>query len=56
VDADGRAVYETVAWPWEVPVGSTVAFVWGYLLAGRRRGAAVRRQAVTPAGSPATPA
>lgn len=26
----------TVAWPWYAPVGSTIAFVWGYLLARRR--------------------
>ncbi|MCH8806971.1 MAG: hypothetical protein IH986_12890 [Planctomycetes bacterium] len=25
-----------VAWPWNVPIGFTVAFGWGYLLAGRR--------------------
>jgi Na+/proline symporter len=33
----GDLQYVTVAWPWFVPIGSTVAFVLGYLLAGRRR-------------------
>ena len=32
--ADGRIV--KIAWPWYAPIGSTVAFVWGYLLARRR--------------------
>ena len=32
-DQDGNPVYLTVAWPWEMPLGCTVAFVWGYLLA-----------------------
>jgi hypothetical protein len=26
-----------IAWPWYAPIGSTVAFVFGYLLAGRKR-------------------
>ncbi len=26
----------TVAWPWQTPLGSVIAFAWGYLLAGRR--------------------
>jgi len=25
-----------LAWPWYVPLGSVIAFVWGYLLAGRK--------------------
>ncbi|MCH7812404.1 MAG: hypothetical protein IID40_00130 [Planctomycetes bacterium] len=33
---DGQAIVKTISWPWYAPVGSTVAFVWGYLLAGRR--------------------
>ncbi len=28
--------YITVAWPWYIPIGSSVAFVFGYLLARRR--------------------
>ncbi len=35
-DADGNPTYRTVSWPWQIPVGSTIAFVWGYLLARRR--------------------
>jgi len=30
---DGNLEYITVAWPWFTPIGSVVAFVWGYLLA-----------------------
>ncbi len=33
----------TLAWPWFIPVGSTVAFVWGYLLARRPADAGVSR-------------
>ncbi len=33
---DGAVRYTTVAWPWFVPIGSTVAFVWGWLLARRQ--------------------
>ncbi|MHC4063946.1 MAG: sodium:solute symporter family transporter [Planctomycetota bacterium] len=33
---DGKMAIRTIAWPWYVPIGSTVAFVWGYLLARRR--------------------
>ena len=32
----GRPTMLTVAWPWYAPLGSTVAFVFGYLLARRR--------------------
>jgi len=39
-DADGNATYLTVAWPWYAPVGSSIAFIWGYLLARRRTEAA----------------
>ncbi|MBU0638865.1 MAG: hypothetical protein KKB50_08375 [Planctomycetes bacterium] len=35
-DADGVPKVLTVAWPWYAPVGSSIAFVWGYLLARRR--------------------
>jgi solute:Na+ symporter, SSS family len=35
-DAQGNPTYISVGWPWMVPLGSTVAFVWGYLLARRR--------------------
>jgi hypothetical protein len=30
-----------VAWPWYVPIGSTVAFAFGYLLAGRKNESSV---------------
>lgn len=33
---DGAAVKATVSWPFYAPIGSTIAFVWGYLLAGRK--------------------
>jgi SSS family solute:Na+ symporter len=32
-DPAGAVSYQTVAWPWMIPLGSSVAFVWGYLLA-----------------------
>ncbi|NLX23955.1 MAG: hypothetical protein GXY55_20070 [Phycisphaerae bacterium] len=32
----GAPTYLTVAWPWYAPLGSTVAFVWGFLLARRK--------------------
>ncbi|MFH0980455.1 MAG: hypothetical protein V2A79_02820 [Planctomycetota bacterium] len=32
-DANGNVTYLTVAWPWYAPLGSTVAFVFGYFLA-----------------------
>ncbi len=35
-DAKGEPVCITVAWPWMIPVGSTIAFIWGYLLARRK--------------------
>jgi SSS family solute:Na+ symporter len=35
-DANGNPTYLTVAWPWYAPVGSSVAFIWGYLLAQQR--------------------
>ncbi|MFQ5490673.1 MAG: hypothetical protein ACE5GE_08135 [Phycisphaerae bacterium] len=31
---DGDTLAKSIAWPWYAPLGSTVAFVWGYLLAG----------------------
>jgi len=31
-----KVTYSTVAWPWFVPIGSTVAFVFGFLLARRK--------------------
>ncbi len=34
----GAPSYLTVAWPWYAPLGSTVAFVWGFLLARRKSG------------------
>jgi solute:Na+ symporter, SSS family len=36
LDKAGHPGYITVAWPWEIPLGSAVAFVWGYLLARRQ--------------------
>lgn len=33
---DGSVSYVILSWPWYVPVGSTVAFAWGVLLAHRR--------------------
>ena len=38
---DGSPTYLTVAWPWYMPIGSTVAFVFGYLLARRKDDAEV---------------
>lgn len=32
----GQATRLRLAWPWYTPVGSLVAFIWGYLLAGRK--------------------
>lgn len=29
----------TIAWPWYVPLGSTIAFIWGYILADPRESA-----------------
>jgi len=34
-NANGEMSFINLAWPWNAPVGSAVAFVWGYLLAGR---------------------
>jgi SSS family solute:Na+ symporter len=36
VNADGTPVIRTIAWPWQIPLGSLVAFIWGYLLAHRK--------------------
>jgi Na+/proline symporter len=33
---DGEQRYVNVAFPWMVPLGNVIAFVWGYLLARRR--------------------
>ncbi len=35
-DKNGDATCLTVGWPWMIPLGSTIAFVWGYLLARRK--------------------
>ncbi|MBN1488888.1 MAG: hypothetical protein JXA69_03135 [Phycisphaerae bacterium] len=32
----GKVKYTTVAWPWFTPIGSTTAFVFGFLLARRK--------------------
>ena len=37
--ADGEPAVMKIAWPWYTPIGCTIAFIWGYLLA-RRRGLA----------------
>lgn len=36
VEANGTVRYITIAWPWFTPIGSVVAFVFGYLLAGKK--------------------
>ena len=35
-DVEGRRAILTLSWPWQVPIGSTIAFIWGWLLAGRK--------------------
>ena len=40
--ADGEVAYHVLAWPWYIPAGSTVAFVFGILLGKPRRGAGFR--------------
>ncbi|MFH1747170.1 MAG: hypothetical protein ABIG44_09030 [Planctomycetota bacterium] len=35
-DASGTVNQLTISWPWYAPFGSSIAFIWGYLLAGRR--------------------
>ena len=37
VEVDGETVKRTLSWPWYAPVGSIIAFIWGYLLAGRKQ-------------------
>jgi hypothetical protein len=32
----GKEAFVTIAWPWFTPIGSTVAFVFGYLLARKK--------------------
>lgn len=34
-DARGNATFQNLAWPWQIPVGTTIAFIWGVLLARR---------------------
>ncbi|MBI5863134.1 MAG: hypothetical protein HZB38_01210, partial [Planctomycetes bacterium] len=41
--AEGQIVYKPIAWPWLGPIGSVIAFVWGYALAGRKAATAVAR-------------
>lgn len=36
LDAQGQPKMQVVAWPWQIPLGTVVAFVWGYLLARPR--------------------
>lgn len=33
----GRPIFVNIAFPWEIPLGNVVAFVWSYALARRRR-------------------
>jgi len=35
-DKDGNPTIQNIAWPWQVPIGSTIAFLWGWLLANKR--------------------
>ncbi|UCD27726.1 MAG: hypothetical protein JSV03_11530, partial [Planctomycetota bacterium] len=35
-DKTGNVTYSTIAWPWFIPIGSAVAFIFGYLLARKR--------------------
>lgn len=34
---DGETVRRTLAWPWYAPLGSAMTFIFGYLLANRRK-------------------
>jgi len=36
-DRFGNPTFQVLAWPWYVPLGSLVAFLWGWLLACRRQ-------------------
>ncbi|RMF86003.1 MAG: hypothetical protein D6744_00450 [Planctomycetota bacterium] len=36
LDEAGNQKYVTIAWPWQTPIGSVIAFVWGWALADRR--------------------
>ncbi len=36
-DQAGNPTIRTISWPWYAPAGSTIAFVWGYLLARRKQ-------------------
>ena len=38
-DKFGNPTFRTVAWPWYIPIGSTVAFVFGYLLSRHKEDA-----------------
>ena len=35
-DKFGNTAYRSIAWPWYAPIGSIIAFVFAYLLAGRK--------------------
>ncbi len=48
----GETVEKTLAWPWYYPVGSTIAFLWGYLLAGRRADDRRPAETMSPPGLP----
>lgn len=36
-DKNGNPGFTNIAWPWQVPIGSTIAFVWGWALASKAR-------------------
>jgi len=48
-DDNGDPTKLRLAWPWYTPLGSVVAFTWGYLLAGPRRDAEPVAVAAAPA-------
>lgn len=37
-DASGNVTYQNLAWPWQIPIGTTIAFLWGIALARRQVG------------------
>ena len=39
LDKFGNPIFLTVAWPWYIPIGSTVAFVFGYFLSRHKEDA-----------------
>ncbi len=49
---DGSTATKVIAWPWMAPIGSTIAFVWGYLLARRKPDATATHARAEGAASP----